>query len=1089
MKKHSSCGRITAALLAVCMLLSLAACGQKAQPAQTEKSQEGSFENTSGDGGENCVNLTKARSFKAVLPVDKTEKEAQELLEKVTWSMDRDPEKPYVDAKLFPHQSAGGPLTDWKCSDETTPLFTAPKTGVEVVDGQVSLTAEFDSSCYFYRKNWETEEMVEDLSAPHSNGGAYLEDCGYFNLTASAEGTVLGKTPVKIVPYDGFHTMDEIYAELDEMVAFAGEKTDLYVEKISLGKSQGDNGLESLDMPGLIVAKNKQAVDKWQEIRAQAMTDPSALLAKIESGELGDYQVPVLYSNVHANEVAASDGIMKYIWMLLDAAAGDKTLTYNKLTGFTEEGKAKLAEQMGEVGKEGSVAIPDLVKDKATYLGDIRADGMDVSGKVDLEKYYTMEQETVKLEDLMDNIFYLFVPEENVEGRTYVTRTSSGGFDLNRDNSFQTQAETQNMGRLIASWNPVSFVEFHGRIEPFQCEPCDPPHEPNFEYDLLAEHLMYGGEALGAAAVANNQSYNSFVIPQRDYLSYTGEKTADGAYETCWYNPWDDMSTSYTPQFAMLHGTVSYTVELPAYNDDTVNAAAYGQLGQSVYIAANKQSYLTAQTKIFERGVTNANSDSYDMVGQWFCDQYDVEGAEQEIFRPEYKGEGQNGNFYPECYIIPLDGENQKNLQDANDMLEYLARNEVQIQLAKEAFTYNGVEYPAGTAVISMYQAKRSVANGVLYKGTVISDWPVLYSEGITAFNMTRGFDMVTCAEPAAYEKIAAVCEPSKEWNVQSHFTGIEGEKVILANASEDSTAAVNDLLRDKKTVGVILEGENKGSFLCDYADWQTVSAKYLISGEGVALADAPLSAQLEKAPVVYISGKSPEDDKGFVKTGLLSWSYGYNYDRQAMEMLGFTVTENAAEADIVIGADTLDEQGLEAVKAGTPYIAYGYDGANSAAELFEEGQLEWKSASDNAMDALAYVTYPESSLVTASYAAEGDDLLYGYGAGYLDAIPEGSKVLVQMDDSKNLLEGFLPGEGENNGDFLKSVQAIEYHGKGAQDADLNLIVFANTLTNKVHQRDEFNFVSNAAFSTVVGDVLTGSADAAKDTGLLLNAA
>ena len=654
----------------------------------------------------------------------------------------------------FPNQTEGGPLSAWLCQDGETPFFTDVATAAETVDGQVYLTVTFANQCYF----------GDDLSVPHSNGGSYMDVCGYFTLSAGLDGKTLGSVDLKVAPYDNFHTMSEIYDELDALVDYAAGHTDLYVEQFSMGQSQGDNGLESLDMPYLIVAKDKAAVDKWQEIKAEAESDPTALLKKLESGALGDYQVPVMYSNIHANEVAASDGILAFAWMLVETAASESgTIDYDKLTGFTAAGKAELAEQMGPAGEEGSVAVPDLVADDATYLGYIKGENADgttasISTQVELEKYYTIDTVTVDVDELLSDVFFIIVPEENVEGRTYLTRTSSGGFDLNRDNSFQTQAETQNMARLIAEWNPVSLTEFHGRVQAFQCEPCDPPRRAQLRVRSAGRAPDGRRRGPGHRRGGQQRRPQQLRHPPAGLPDLHRAKTADGDDQTQWLDPWDDMSTATPPSTPCSTGTVSYTVEVPAYDDYMVQGVAYGQLGQSVYIAEHKDGYLTNQTKIFERGVTNANSDAYELVGQWFCDQYDVEGAEADLFRPEYDGEGQNDNFYPECYIIPMDGVHQSNLQAAAEMMEYLTRNGVQVSLTDQSFTYNGVEYPAGTLIVSMYQAKRSVANGVLYDGTVITGWPVLYSEGITAFDKVRGFDMVVCAEPAAYKTISAAC-------------------------------------------------------------------------------------------------------------------------------------------------------------------------------------------------------------------------------------------------------------------------------------------------------------------------------------------
>ena len=890
----------------------LAAAGETTTPVTESEpaAAPASFQST--DGGADVIALTENGHFLAKLPLSADTTLTEDDLASIVWSMDKDETKEYVDADQYPNQTKGGELSTWQTSKKT-PLFTVESCTLAEENGTTYLCLSFSSVCY-----WGS-----DPSAPHSNGGSYLDVCGYFNLTAKLGETALGSAAVKIVPYDSFHTMQEIYEDLDNMVTYAADNTNLYVKKFSMGKSSG-----------------------------------------------------VIY-------------------------------------------------------------------------------------------------------ELLDDVFFILVPEEKVEGRTYVTRHTSGGYDLNRDNSFQTTAETQNMQHLIATFNPTLLTEFHGRIKGFQVEPCDPPHEPNFEYDLLAKHLLSAGEALGIAAVANNDGYNSYVTPQRDYLYYTGNKTADGADETYW-EPWDDMSTSYTPQFAMLQGTIAYTVELPAYNDDTVQAVQYGCLGQSVYVAGEKNSILTCQVQIYERGVTNANSDAYEMVGQWLCNQYDVEGAEAGLFRPEYTGEGENGNFYPECYIIPLDGANQSNLQAAYDMMTWLSRNDVKILVTEQPVTVDGVTYPADTMVISMYQAKRSVANGALYDGTFITDWNDLYSEGITSFAATRGFDMVTVTKPAVYQTVSAACgswmgyDDCKLYvaaNKGTYFTGKHGADVVISNASEDSTAAVNALLQAGKTVGMLTDAQSGfyGDFICSYADFLTVADKFTVSATGISQKDAgyPAATTISKAPVVYITGAAGKNSSGFVYTSQVSSAANWNYDRCAMELMGFETTTDLSAATGIIGASRPNADALAAIQSGTPYIGYGSN-SSTVAKLIGAAR-----SSASGMDCLGFVTYPTTTLVNASYVVDGDDILYGYGLGWCSEIPEGAQVLVQMDGSKTPTEGFIKantdsGKEKMNAYLDNSVQAIQYQGADTEGNQVNVVLFANSLTNKVHQRDEYAFISNFLFSSVL---------------------
>ena len=1011
------------------------------------------------------ISLADVKTFTAKLPL--TAALSDEDLANVVWSLDCNKELTgslYLDFAKYPNHKDGGELSTWQ-TNRKAPMFTDMATSQITENDITYLVLTFKNACY-----WDT-----DPSAPHSSGGSYLDVCGYFDLSAKLGDTKLGTVATKVVPYDDFNTMAEIYAELDEMVSFAKANTDLYVEKFSMGKSSGDI-YKAMDMPYLIVAGDKADVSEWLAFTKKAESNPTAVLADIAAGKYDNIKVPVMYSNVHANEVAAADGVMAFTWLLLKSAAAEGKVSYEDLTSFTEAGEAQLAAEMDKYG----VVIPDLVKDTATYLGFITDANNGKSGVVDLEKYYNVDTVEVDIDAMLDDVFFILVPEENVEGREYITRTASSGYDLNRDNSFQTTNETQNMQKLIGTYNPVSLMEFHGRVKSFQIEPCSPPHEPNFEYDLLSEHMMYAGEAFGTAAVASNDGYNSYTTPMRDYLYDNGDGTAS------WY-PWDDMSTSYTPQFAMLQGSLAYTVELPAYNDDTVAAVCYGCLGLSDYLAQNKLSVLTSQTKIFERGVTNANSDAYEMVGQWLGDQYDTEGAEMNLWRPEFKGEGENGNFYPEFYIIPLDAENQSNLDAAYDMMEWLSRNDVKIKVTKSAYTYDGVTYPAGTMIISMYQAKRSVANGALYDGTFITQWSDLYSEGITTFNETRGFDMVTVAKTGEIEKVNAICGSDMDYaaclkyiekNKKSQFSGIKNADVIISNVSEASTSAVNELLKAGKTVAMITDEESLfyGDFICSYKDYLSVADKYTLTATGIVAVEGgafPAAQIITKSPTVFINGASNPNTSGFLYTSQVG-NANWNYDRIAMELMNFDTTSDVTKADAIIGASSLANAALAEVLAGTPYIGYGSSVARGLTSLFDGASR----TSLGGMDCMPFVTYGEKNLINGSYIVDEDDIMYGYGNGFFASIPEGAEILVQVDGSKEPTEGFLPITARNEANvekfFDSGILAFTYEGKAKDgESDINVAIFANSLTHKVHQRDEYAYISNFLFANQLGEEYT----------------
>lgn len=621
-----------------------------------------------------------------------------------------------------------------------------------------------------------------------------------------------------------------------------------------------------------------------------------------------------------------------------------------------------------------NVAVPEQIKNFASYIGFIRgengykANGSLYSGQLDLEEYYNVKNNEVNVKELLGDVFMVIVPEQNIEGYEHMTRTTGQGYDPNRDEANQTLFEDANAMALVNKFNPMVFTEIHGRVEAMLIEPCTPPHEPNYEYDLIAKQFIQLGEAVGMGAIANNPEHNSFEMPHRDYLRVDNDSPSGVA----WTEPWDDMTTAYGSQFPVLIGTAGITWELPVYSDVASELVVpYGLMTQAMYIQANKITMLENQAKLFSRGVNNTNSN--ELVAPWYVDQYDRPGTQTELMRPVYDGEGQNGNFYPECYIIPMDSANQKNLYDAAAEMKYLTRNDVKVNVASKEFTYDGVTYPAGTMVVSMYQAKRSLANSQLFDGTFINVWQGLYSESFAQRSNARGYDRVIVAEPAAYKTIMAACPETINYTqaltylaaFATQFEGVENADVIIDNVSNDSAAAVNALLRAGKTVAIITEGSEKGNFICSYEDFMTVAKDYVLTATGVY--GAGIKAAVILNPQVYLPGKPADNTSGYVETTLRSGSYNYRFDWLALTAMGFTMTEDLTKANVIVGSRALSDDALAAVKAGTPYMGYSNDAITGRSAFMQELGVEISSC-DKGTDFLGRVVYPNNTLVNATY-------------------------------------------------------------------------------------------------------------------------
>jgi hypothetical protein len=301
-------------------------------------------------------------------------------------------------------------------------------------------------------------------------------------------------------------------------------------------------------------------------------------------------------------------------------------------------------------------------------------------------------EDTEEVRAILDNVILLVNVVQNPDGRVMGTRRNANGFDINRDFVAQTQPEAKITVRLFTEWNPMVVLDLHGFVNPMLIEPCTPPHNPNYEYDLYIRWALALGEAMEAELLA--QTGFPAQIPYRD--DDLG---------------WDDWAAIYVPMYAMYHGAYGHTLETPYRDERGVDAHYAAVWGALNFVVENREAMIHDQIEIFRRGFL-------DLLQQPIPPELLPEYPQyQELIIQDF----------PAAYVIPAGPPFQVSQHQAARLVDFLLFNDVQVEQASQGFTLDGVDYPKGTYVVWMDQPKRGMANTILEDGLDLSDIPGLY--------------------------------------------------------------------------------------------------------------------------------------------------------------------------------------------------------------------------------------------------------------------------------------------------------------------------------------------------------------------------
>ena len=778
----------------------------------------------------------------------------------------------------------------------------------------------------------------EDLSlrTPNNIRRTYRNFIGSHELVGTSQDlSLIIRKNIILRPYEDFHSHEEMLASIERSRQDA--KTDRLVQIETIGTSAQGREIKL----GIISSDQKSIDDYLSTTNRLALTQPAEMLAALKDGRL-NYKLPVLINNTHADEQPAIDII----------------------TGLFQ-----------------AFATKDSVSFKTT-----QADGAE-------------KTVSLSIADLLKKFIFLFDFTENPDGDVLNTRALANGLDPNRDTGYQANPETRTVAALINKWNPIALYDIHGFVKEFLIEPATPPHDPNFEYDLLADIMLDNAHHMGRAGVANS-GYDSYIIPKLD-----------------WGDGWDDSFSGYTAVYAMYHGILGHTIEIPQGNRQSYLAGYYAVLGGIDYLAQNPDRLMEMRLNFYLRGLNKSEDPKTEN---------ELVGPDGQVVGRDKKGQDK---FFPDYYVIPMGLDKHNDAQQAFNMIDYFKRNGVIIQELKEDVG----SYKKGDLVVDMAQAKRGYANHILYKGSNESKWAAMYAELVVNFPDMRGFKAEAVFKDQLFEgKLGQVTALRASRTSQIDF---KAPYYVIANTSESAVRAVNQAIADGQKVYLTEDG-----YIVDTATFAKLLNHHAIYGDA-----------LYKVP----QGPSLKALKIYAPPHHFSWP-GVDspaHTALALQGMGFEIVDSPEAADVIVLESNRFDSSLLGLK---PTIVVGGSAMQRLERLgvlegFDAERMSGGSDYEGLMRAIIDDTDP----LTSGYQA--NDLFYSNSGNWIAKIPANFKTLASIAGSDFYIAGWWPG----NEQLANKVVAIS-----GSYQDQPLFVYAGNPTNRLHPIHFYRWISNAVFGS-----------------------